>query len=260
MLRFSANLSFLFGEVAFLERFGAARAAGFDAVEFAFAYDHEAEDIAGAAREAGVQVVLINLPPGDLEAGERGLAGVPGREKEFAEALATAIHYAGVLGCPRIHAMAGVVPEGATPEDCEATFAANLAMAAAHAADRDLKVMIEPINRLDMPGYILSYQDQARRIIKQVGAQNLRLQFDAYHCQIMEGDLARKFERLLPLIGHVQIADNPGRHEPGTGEINYGFLLRYMERLGYAGWIGCEYKPEAGTEQGLGWLAPFRGG
>jgi len=259
-MRFSANLSFLFGDLPFLERFGAARRAGFEAVEFAFAYDHAAEDIAGAAREAGVKVVLINLPPGDLEAGDRGLAAVPGREKEFAEALAVAIHYAKALDCPRIHAMAGVAPEGLKAEDCEATFVANLAMAAAHAGDAGLDVMIEPINRMDMPGYVLSYQDQARRIIKDVGAANLRLQFDVYHCQIMEGDLARRFERHLPLIGHVQIADNPGRHEPGTGEINFPFLLRHIERLGYDGWIGCEYKPIDATEKGLGWMAPFRSG
>jgi hydroxypyruvate isomerase len=257
VLRFSANLSFLFDELPFLERFGAAARAGFEAVEFAFAYDHEPEDIAGAAHAAGVEVVLINLPPGDLAAGDRGLAAVPGREKDFAEALATALRYAEALECPRLHAMAGVVPEGLSDEDCEATFVANLAMAAAHAADQGRDVMIEPINRIDMPGYALSYQDQARRVIREVGAANLKLQFDAYHCQIMEGDLARRFERHLPLIGHVQIADNPGRHEPGTGEINFTYLLRQMERLGYAGWIGCEYKPKDGTEQSLGWMNEF---
>jgi hydroxypyruvate isomerase len=255
--RFSANLSFLFDDLPFLDRFQAAARAGFEAVEFAFAYNHDARDIAGAARDAGVAVVLINLPPGDLEAGDRGLAGVPGREADFAEALGQALHYAAVLDCPRIHAMAGILPEGLLPEDCEATFAVNLALAAAHAADDGREVMIEPINRIDMPGYILSFQNQARRIIEAVGADNLRLQFDAYHCQIMEGDLARRFERHLPLIGHVQIADNPGRHEPGTGEINYPFLLRHMERLGYDGWFGCEYKPADGTVNGLGWMREF---
>lgn len=254
MPRFSANLSFLFTELPFLDRFDAAARAGFQAVEFTNAYDHNADDVAHAARAAGVRTVLTNLPPGEFDDGSIGLAAVPGRESEFAEALELALGYAGALDCPRLHATTGGVPDGMTLEACEAVFVANLTMATARAAKHGRDIMIEPINWIDVPGYVLSYQDQARRIIELVGADNLRLQFDAYHCQIMEGDLARNIERHLPLIGHVQISDNPGRHEPGTGEINFPFLIRHMVQLGYAGWIGCEYRPLCGTVEGLGWM------
>ncbi len=254
MTRFSANLGFLFTEVPFLVRFDAAARAGFKAVEFPSPYDHAAEEVARAARDASLEVVLINLPTGDEDKGDVGLTGVPGREADYAVSLEKALHYAAALDCPRLHTMAGIVPDGMSDEDCMTVFADNLATACAAAGETGRDIMIEPINRLDMPGYILSYQDQARRLIETVRAPNLKLQFDVYHCQIMEGDLARSFKRLLPLIGHVQISDNPGRHEPGTGEINYRYLIPEMARLGYDGWIGCEYKPKGATEDGLGWM------
>ena len=255
MTRFSANLGFLFTELPFLDRFDAAARAGFKAVEFPSPYDHAAEDVARAAREASVDVVLINLPVGDENQGDVGLTGVPGREADYADGLETALDYAAVLDCPRLHTMAGIVPDGLRDDDCMSVFAENLTKACAVAGEQGRDVMIEPINRVDVPGYILSYQDQARRLIETVRAPNLKLQFDVYHCQIMQGDLARTFKRLMPLIGHVQISDNPGRHEPGTGEINYRYLIPEMDRLGYDGWVGCEYKPKANTEDSLGWMS-----
>ena len=257
MTRFSANLGFMFGEHAFLDRFDAAARAGFKAVEFPSPYAHDADDVAKAARDAAVQVVLINLPAGDEDKGDVGLTGVPGREADYAETLGLALTYAAALDCPRLHTMAGIVPDGLRDDDCMGVFADNLAKACTAAGEQGRDIMIEPINRLDVPGYILSYQDQARELIEAVRAPNLKLQFDVYHCQIMQGDLARNFERLLPLIGHVQISDNPGRHEPGTGEINYRYLIPEFARLGYDGWIGCEYVPQTDTESGLGWMTAF---
>ncbi|TFH85014.1 hydroxypyruvate isomerase family protein [Billgrantia azerbaijanica] len=256
MIRLAANLSMLFHEHAFLDRFAAAADAGFRGVEYLFPYAHPPEALRAALDDAGVEQVLFNLPPGDWEAGERGLASLPGREAEFRDAVIEALRYAEALECPRLHAMAGLLPEDADAEVSDAhhaTYLANLRFAAAEAAKAGRELLIEPINARDMPGYFLSRQDQAVAVLEAVGADNLRLQFDLYHCQIMEGDLTRHLERLLPHIGHVQIAGVPQRHEPDVGEVHYPALLARLAALGYRGWVGCEYRPAAGTREGLGW-------
>ncbi len=252
MPKFAANLSMLFPELSFLDRFAAARAAGFEAVEFAFAYEHPADRIAAAAAASKVEIVLMNLPPGDWGAGERGLAALAGREGEFRASLETAVAYAQASGCRQLHAMAGV---GAACQ--EAVYIANLRYATARLASVGVRLLIEPINDRDIPGYFLTRPDQARALIEQVGSDNLFLQLDLYHCQVMRGDLANQFEVHFPLIRHIQIAGNPGRHEPDLGEINYPFLFALIDRLGYAGWIGCEYGPVGDTRAGLGWLKPY---
>lgn len=255
MPRFAANLSMMFNEVPFLERFARARAAGFEAVEFLFPYEHPAETIAEALRANGLEQVLFNMPPGDWAGGERGIAALPGREDEFEAAVEQALDYARVLGCPRLHCMAGVIPLGVDPAAAEVVYTRNLAHAAKRLAEEGRTLLIEPLNHRDAPGYLLSRQDHARGIIERSHLPNLRLQFDIYHCQIVHGDLIRWMEKLMPVIGHVQIADVPDRHEPGTGEINYANVLAALDRLGYDGWVGCEYRPAAGTEEGLGWMA-----
>jgi len=258
MPKFAANLSMMFTDSPFLDRFARAAAAGFDAVEFLFPYDYTPAEITGAARAAGVKVVLFNTVPGDWAKGERGLAALPGREEEFLEGVRKAIDYATAAGCPRIHAMAGLVPEGADRALMGRVYRDNLAKAAALAAAVSLDVVIEPINTRDIPGFFLNRTEEAAAVIADVGAPNLKIQFDIYHRQIMQGDLARAIAEHLPLIGHMQLADNPGRHEPGTGEINYPFLFGEIDRLGFDGFIGCEYKPKGETEAGLGWFAPYR--
>ena len=252
MPKFTSNLSFMFPEVPFLERFQAAAAAGFSAVEFAFAYEHPPEQVAAAAKSAGVEVVLMNLPPGDWNAGERGLGALAGRRDDFRAALETAIRYAEANGCRQLHAMAG-----AGPTAKEDVFVENLAWAANRLAPLGIALLIEPINVIDMPGYFLTLPDQARRIIERVAHPNLHLQLDLYHCQIMRGDLARQIETHLPLVRHIQIAGNPGRHEPDVGEINYPYLFDLIDNLGYRGWVGCEYKPAGETAAGLGWARPY---
>jgi len=253
MPRFAASLSMMFGELPLERRFAAAARAGFRGVEIQAPYDHDAGELARLAAEAGVEVVLINLPAGDAAAGDRGLAGMPGREAEFDAAVDRGLAYARALGCRRLHAMAGVPPVGASTEACEAVMVANLRRACAVAAAEGMTLLVEPINGRDMPGYLVSRQHQARRIVDTVAMANCRVQFDLYHCQNMEGDLARHLEAQLPVIGHIQIADNPGRNEPGTGEINYPFLFGMIDRLGWDGWVGCEYKPRGDTAAGLGW-------
>jgi len=259
MPRFAANLSMMFNEAPFLERFARARAAGFEAVEFLFPYDHEPSEVAGALREAGLEQALFNMPPGDWAAGERGIACLPGREAEFEASIDTALEYARALDCPRLHCMAGLVPIGVDPAQAERTYTGNLALAAQRLAAEGRTLLIEPINHRDVPGYLLSRQDHARGIVERLGLDNLRIQFDVYHCQIVHGDLTRWMEAQMPLVGHVQIADVPERHEPGSGEINYRHVFATLDRLGYAGWVGCEYRPAGVTEDGLGWreaLAP----
>lgn len=252
MLNFAANLSFLFPERPFLDRFAAAAAAGFKAVEFAFAYEHPESDVAAAAAAAGVRVVLMNLPPGDWAAGERGLAALQGREADFGASLAKGLRYAEATGCRQIHVMAG-----AGPTCREETFATNLRQAATVAGKHGVRILIEPINNLDMPGYFLTRPQQAADLIRKIAHPNLFLQLDLYHCQIMRGDLARQIDLHWPLIRHIQIAGNPGRFEPDCGEINYPFIFSHLESLGYDGWIGCEYKPAASTEAGLAWIRPY---
>ena len=256
MPRLSANLSFLFNEVPFLDRFGAAARAGFRAVEFAFAYDVAVEEIAARLAEHRLECVLINAPPGDFAAGERGVASLPGREGEFAAGMATALRYATALRCPRVHVMSGVVPagaDGARRALQRSTLTRNLQRACAEARRSEVTLLVEALNPRDVPDYLFSTQAEAHAIREAVGAPNLRVQMDFYHAQIVEGDLATKLERWLPHIGHLQIAGVPGRHEPGVGEIDYAWLLRRVDELGYDGWVGCEYRPLRDTVSGLAW-------
>jgi len=254
MPRFSANLSYLFLEHEFLQRFDAARAAGFKAVEFHFPYAFDKAQVAAAARNAGVEVVLFNLPAGDWDAGERGIACLPQRRAEFEAGVALAVEYAKALGCTRINCLAGVQPADLGAAAARATLVANLRFAAAELARAGMRLLLEPINTRDMPGFYVSRTAQALDICAAVGAANLFVQYDVYHAQVMEGDLARSLEANLARIGHIQIADNPGRHEPGTGEINFPFLFAHLDRIGYDGWIGCEYKPLTTAAAGLGWM------
>lgn len=257
MPRFAANLSMMYNEHAFLDRFAAAAADGFQAVEYLFPYEHPAAEIRARLDEHGLTQALFNAPPGDWAAGERGLAALPGRETEFRAAFSRALEYASVIGNDRIHVMAGLVPAGADHARCRATYLENLAYAAASAAPQGITVLIEPINQRDMPGYFLSRQDDGQTICQQVGAANLKVQFDCYHCQIVEGDVTKKLQRDFAGIGHIQIAGVPERHEPDIGELNYPYLFDVIDALGYTGWIGCEYRPRAGTSAGLGWLKPY---
>ncbi|MBL8697417.1 MAG: hydroxypyruvate isomerase family protein [Alphaproteobacteria bacterium] len=259
MPRFAANLSMMYQEVPFLDRFAAAARDGFKAVEFLFPYAFDAADIAARLRDNGLGNVLFNLPPGNWDAGERGFAALPGREAAFEASIAPALRYAAALGTPRIHVMAGIPPKDADRAACRATYVRNLRLAAARAADAGLDVLIEPINTRDIPGYFLNRQDEAHAIRAEVGAANLKVQLDLYHCQIVEGDLAMKIRRDLAHVGHMQIAGVPDRQEPDRGEVNYPFLFALIDELGYAGWIGCEYRPRAGSSAGLGWLKPYLG-
>jgi hydroxypyruvate isomerase len=257
MPRFDANLSFLFNEVPFLDRFAAAAHASFEAVEFAFGYDHPVTEIAARLSAHGLRQILINAPPGDWPKGDRGLASCPGREPEFVASIATALRYADALACPLIHVLAGVLPEGADLEaraGHRATFVRNLRIAADEAGQQGVTLTIEPINARDIPGYFLNTQAEAHAIREEVGAANLKVQMDFYHAQIVEGDLAEKFRRWQGNIGHVQIAGVPGRHEPDIGEVNYLYLFKLLDELGYDGWVGCEYRPAADTHAGLAWL------
>jgi hydroxypyruvate isomerase len=258
MPRFAANLTFLFEDLPFLDRFAAASAAGFRAVEFAFPYEHSPEEIAARLKSADIENVLFNMPPGDWAAGERGLACMPGREDEFRSGVATALTYARALGTPRLHAMAGNVPPGISREVCEQTYLANVRYAAAKLARAGLMLTIEALNTRDNPGYFLTTQGQASAICDAVGAPNMRLQMDCYHMQITEGDIATKLRRYAARCGHVQIAGVPERNEPDTGEVNYSYLFKLLDDLGYAGWVGCEYRPAGKTTDGLGWFAKWR--
>jgi hydroxypyruvate isomerase len=259
MPRFAANISMMFTELPFLDRFAAARAAGFAAVEFLFPYEFPAAEIARRLQDNGLSQVLFNAPPGDWAAGERGCAALPGRGQEFRDGIRKALDYATALACPRLHVMAGLTPPGVPRDTLLATYAVNLAWAAEECAKAGVKPVIEPINHRDIPGFFLNTTDQAAAIIRAIGPERLGMQFDLYHCQITEGDIVTRVERHLPLIAHMQVADNPGRHEPGTGEVNWPFVFDRIDALGYRGWIGCEYRPAGGTEAGLGWFAPYKG-
>ena len=254
MPKFAANVTMMFNEVPFLERFSAAAQAGFKGVEFLFPYEHPAEEIARQLKEHRLENVLFNMPPGDWAHGERGLASLPGREQEFREGVDKAIAYARMLGTPRLHVMAGLLPEGADRTQHRAIYIANLRHACNAAAKHGIEVMIEPINTRDIPSYFLNTQADAHAIREEVRAANLKVQMDFYHVQIVEGDIAMKVRRYLPHIGHIQVAGVPGRNEPDTGEINYRYLFRLLDELGYTGWIGCEYRPAKGTVDGLGWM------
>ena len=260
MPQFAANLTMLFTEEPFIDRFEAAVKAGFKAVEFLFPYAHTAQQVRNAALEAGVQIVLHNLPAGDWDAGERGIACLPDRVAEFREGVARAIDYARALGVTQLNCLAGKVPAGADPTALRATLVENLRYAAAQLAPHGIRLLIEPINTFDIPGFYLQRSSQALALIQQVKAPNLKLQYDLYHMQIMEGDLAPTLQNALEHIGHIQLADTPGRHEPGTGEINFPFLFDWLDALGYDGWIGCEYRPLTTTEAGLSWLHGYWAG
>ena len=253
MPRFAANLTMLFTEVPFLDRFERAAEAGFKAVEFLFPYAWPAMVIRQRLQDHGLSLVLHNLPAGDWEAGERGIACHPDRVAEFRAGVAEAILYAQALGVGQLNCLAGKAPAGVDAELLRRTLVDNLRHAASELKSAGLKLLIEPINSYDIPGFFLQRTAQAAELLAEVGAANAYIQYDIYHAQRMEGELAATMQKYLPLIGHIQLADNPGRNEPGSGEINYPFLFAHLDRLGYTGWIGCEYKPAAGTESGLTW-------
>lgn len=255
MPRFAANLSMLFTDVPLLERFGRAARAGFTAVEMQFPYETAAAELREQLKQHDLQMVLHNLPAGDWAAGERGLACHPGRQAEFRAGVAQAIAYAQALGVPRLNCLAGVCPSGVGRDEATAVLIDNLRFAAAELAGAGLTLLLEPLNRFDVPGFLLGRSDEALVVLDAVAAPNLLLQHDLYHAQRSEGELAATLERLLPRIGHIQVADNPGRHEPGTGEINFTYLFARLDALGYSGWVGAEYRPLGSTEAGLGWLA-----
>ena len=265
MPRFAANLSMLYPELPFLDRFEAAARDGFEGVEFLFPYEHAPQELAARLKAHGLAQVLFNAPPGDWNAGEKGLACLPGREAEFATGFSQALDYAQALGCPRIHVMAGLVPTGSTRGEVRAVYLDNLRHAAAQAARQGVDVLMEPINTRDIPGFFLNRQDEAHTIVEELGLSNLKVQMDLYHCQIVEGDLDMKIRKYLPggRVGHFQIAGVPQRHEPDQGELNYAYLLGVIDEVaqqcGWQGWVGCEYRPSRGavsrgTSDGLGWL------
>lgn len=263
-LRFSANLSFLFTEHDFLDRFGAAARAGFAGVECHFPYDHDKAALAEVVLTSGVEVALFNLPAGDWAAGERGIACLPARKAEFQDGVGRAIEYAEALGCTRLNCLAGIPAAAAVaPAPTFAgraieTLVDNLRFAAAVTQRAGIRLLLEPLNDRDTPGFLIPTTRAALQVIDAVGSPNLQLQYDVYHAQVMEGDLARTLETHLARIGHIQIADNPGRHEPGSGEIRFPFLFERLAQLAYAGWIGCEYRPRGATADSLGWLEPWR--
>ena len=254
MPKLAANVSMLFPQLGFLERFAAAARAGFRFVEYQFPYAWPAEEVARCAREAGVEVVLHNLPAGDMAKGERGIACLPGRAQEFREGVERAIAYASAASCPRLNCIAGLAPQDA---EHFAQLVENVRYAARRLGEVGMQLLIEPINTRTVPGFFLSGSRQAIDVLNAAGEGNAFLQYDIFHMQIMEGDLAQSIERLLPRIGHLQLADVPGRHEPGTGEINFEFLLAHVDALGYAGWIGCEYNPRGDTAEGLKWARAY---
>ena len=254
MPRFAANLTMLFTEHPFLDRFERAASAGFTAVEFLFPYAFEAVDIKQRLTDHGLTLVLHNLPAGDWDAGERGIACHPDRVAEFRDGVGRAIDYARVLGVPQLNCLAGKTPHGFADEAVRDTLVNNLRYAAAALSDAGLKLLIEPINTFDIPGFFLNRTAQALALIDEVGSDNLYVQYDIYHAQRMEGELIATMQKNLARIAHIQLADNPGRNEPGTGEINYVQVFAAIDRMGYAGWVGCEYKPATTTEAGLGWM------
>ncbi|HZY41355.1 MAG TPA: 2-oxo-tetronate isomerase [Anaerolineae bacterium] len=254
MPKFAANLTMMFNEVPFPQRFAAAAKAGFAAVEFLFPYDYPPAEVARWLQEAGLKNALFNMPPGDWAAGERGVASLPGREEEFRAGVARAIEYARALGTPSIHAMAGLLPSGADRKRHREVFVANLRHAAKALAGEGLTLLIEPINSRDIPGYFLNTQAEAHAIREEVDQPNLKVQMDFYHAQIVEGDLSVTLRKHIAHVGHVQIASVPDRHEPDEGEIDYRHIFRLLDELGYPGWVGCEYRPRGRTEDGLGWL------
>jgi hydroxypyruvate isomerase len=254
MPRFAANLTMLFNELPFMERFAAAKAAGFSGVEYLFPYDFDKAELREQLARHGLTQVLHNLPAGNWAAGERGIAILPDRVDDFRDGVRRAIEYAKALDCRQLNCLVGVAPDDADPRELNQVLVRNLRFAATALKAQGIKLLIEPINTLDIPGFFLNRTAQALQLVSEVESDNLFVQYDIYHMQIMEGDPARTMQKHLARIAHIQLADNPGRHEPGTGEINYPFLFRHLDAIGYSGWIGCEYKPRAGTAEGLGWM------
>lgn len=259
MPRFAANLSMMFNEHPFLERFDAAAKAGFKGVEFLFPYEHPAAEIRKRLDANGLTQALFNMPPGDWAKGERGLAGLPGRQQEFRDGVIKALDYAQALGCKHVHCMAGIPAKEVPWVTAGATYAANLAWAAERALAAGVKIVIEPINHRDMPGYLLHTQAQGAAIVEAIGTDRLGLQFDVYHVQTTEGDITKRMEKYMPVIAHMQIADVPARNEPGTGEIGWTYVFKRMDELSYGGWVGCEYRPAGDTVTGLAWRERFSG-
>ena len=257
MPKFCANLTMLYGEHPFLDRFGAAARDGFAAVEYMFPYPFPKEQLVGALKAHRLTQVLHNLPAGNWEGGDRGIAVQPDRKGEFREGVACAVDYATALACPQVNCLVGIPRAGDSSDVVRHTVVENLRYAAAELKKARIKLLIEPVNDKDIPGFWLTRADQAVSVIEEVGSDNLFLQYDIYHQARMDGELTATFRRLRNHIAHVQVADNPGRNEPGTGEINYRFMFDMLDREGYAGWIGCEYKPAAGTSAGLGWAAAY---
>jgi 2-dehydrotetronate isomerase len=254
MPKFAANLSMMFNEVPFLDRFAAAAECGFCGVEFLFPYEYQPEALKSALSRSRLELVLFNMPPGNWAAGERGITCIPGREDEFRRGVDQALAYALDLGVPRLHAMAGIAPAGAGPAACRETLIANLRYAAAKLAPHGITLLLEAINNRDMPGFFVNTQAESFAICETAGAPNLKMQMDLYHMQVMEGDLAMKLRKYAPQCAHVQIAGAPERHEPDTGEVRYEYLFDLLDQLGYAGWVGCEYRPAGKTVDGLGWF------
>ena len=256
MPKFAANLSMMFNEVPFLERFAAAAEAGFKAVEFLFPYDYTPDEVAGRMEASRVECVLFNMPPGNWAAGERGIACIPGREDEFRAGVEKAVNYARRMRTPRLHAMAGLAPAGADRAACRATMIANLKYAAGQLASHGITLLVESINSRDIPGFFINTQAESYDIVTAVGTPNVKMQMDLYHMQVMEGDLSTKLKKYAPYCGHIQIAGCPERNEPDTGEVRDEYLFRLLDSIGYSGWLGCEYRPAGKTVDGLGW---FRG-
>jgi hydroxypyruvate isomerase len=257
MPKLAANLSMLFNEFDFLDRFKAAADAGFAGVEYLFPYAFDKNALAEQLGNNNLTQVLHNLPAGNWEGGERGIACHPGRTGEFQEGVGLAIDYATAIGCRQVNCLAGIAPPNAKPDIVHATFVDNLRFAAKELKAAGIRLLIEPINTFDIPGFYLTRTDQALNIIHETGSDNLFVQYDIYHAQRMEGELACTIAQNLAKIAHIQLADNPGRHEPGTGEINFNWLLSYIDSLDYKGWVGCEYKPATHTQEGLGWMNAF---
>jgi hydroxypyruvate isomerase len=257
MPKFNANLTLLFNELDFLERFKAAKDAGFRGVEYLFPYAYPRQALVERLQLHGLTQVLHNLPAGDWAKGERGIACLPDRVGEFQDGVGTAIEYAQALQCTQLNCLAGIAPKEIDPATLHDTLVRNLQFAAVELKRVGIRLLVEPCNTRDLPGFFLNRSQQAIELIEAVGSDNLFLQYDIYHMQVMEGNLAPSIERHLDRIRHLQLADNPGRGEPGTGEINYPFLFAFIDRIGYRGWIGCEYKPAKGTVQGLGWIKPY---
>ncbi|WP_342713124.1 hydroxypyruvate isomerase [Bradyrhizobium sp. B124] len=255
MPRFAANLTMLFGEHPFLERFAQAKFAGFSGVEYLFPYDFQKDALAEKLQTLGLVQVLHNLPAGDWAAGERGIAVLPDRVEEFRDGVGRAIEYANALDCPQLNCLVGIVPDSVSEARAHETLVENLRFAAEELKRERIKLLIEPINTRDIPGFFLTGTEQATELIANVGSDNLFIQYDIYHMQIMEGDVAATLRKHRDRIAHVQLADNPGRNEPGTGEINYPFLFRHLDEIGYRGWVGCEYKPRTTTTESLGWFS-----